>query len=309
MILESNKQNSLQLPFEYHHLPEDGPQFFKSGNLLTITDMVGVVLCTSGYIKIKTGLGQYDLKKKDIFLYSPSGLVQIQKVSEDFGGIVIKPRMDYVMPILYNMVDVRNQMHIRDNPLITFTDDQYDYILSTMLSIEERIKQETSLAIDTSRIIVFTELLKSQMRTLFYEIINIYLINQPLDIKAPDRNDEIMQRFVVSLDMHYRKERNVAFYASEQCLSYSYFSEIIKAKSGVTALKWIINRVIMDAEQMLEYTNVSVKEIAARLSFPTQSFFGKYFKQYVGISPKEYRKKARSRKGEIPDKNVEVDLV
>ncbi|HRN16436.1 MAG TPA: AraC family transcriptional regulator [Xylanibacter oryzae] len=213
------------------------------------------------------------------------------------------------MSILYNMVDVKNQMYIRDNPLITFSDEQYEYILSTMLSIEARIKQEASSAIDTSRIIVFTELIKSQMRTLFYEIINIYLINQPLDIKAPDRNDEVMQRFIVSLDMHYRKERNVAFYASEQCLSYSYFSEIIKAKSGVTALKWIINRVIMDAEQMLEYTNVSVKEIAARLSFPTQSFFGKYFKQYVGISPKEYRKKARSRKGEIPNKNIEVDFL
>ena len=309
MILESNKQNSLQLPFEYHHLPDDLPQFIKSGNLLTVTDMVGIVLCTSGYIKIKTGLGQYDLKKKDVFLYSPSGLVQIQNISEDFEGIVIKPRIDYIMSILYNMVDVKNQMYIRDNPLITFSDEQYEYILSTMLSIEARIKQEASSAIDTGRIIVFTELIKSQMRTLFYEIINIYLINQPLDIKAPDRNDEVMQRFIVSLDMHYRKERNVAFYASEQCLSYSYFSEIIKAKSGVTALKWIINRVIMDAEQMLEYTNVSVKEIAARLSFPTQSFFGKYFKQYVGISPKEYRKKARSRKGEIPDKNVEVDLV
>ncbi len=309
MILESNKQNSLQLPFEYHHLPDDLPQFIKSGNLLTVTDMVGIVLCTSGYIKIKTGLGQYDLKKKDVFLYSPSGLVQIQNISEDFEGIVIKPRIDYIMSILYNMVDVKNQMYIRDNPLITFSDEQYEYILSTMLSIEARIKQEASSAIDTGRIIVFTELIKSQMRTLFYEIINIYLINQPLDIKAPDRNDEVMQRFIVSLDMHYRKERNVAFYASEQCLSYSYFSEIIKAKSGVTALKWIINRVIMDAEQMLEYTNVSVKEIAARLSFPTQSFFGKYFKQYVGISPKEYRKKARSRKGEIPNKNIEVDFL
>lgn len=309
MILGSNKQNSLQLPFEYHHLPEDGPQFLKSGKLLTITDMVGVVLCTSGYIKIKTGFGQYDLKKKDIFLYSPSGLIQIQSVSDDFEGIVIKPRMDYIMSILYNMVDVKNQMYIKDNPLITFTDEQYKYILSTMLSIEKRINEESSSVIDNSRIIIFTELIKSQMRTLFYEIINIYLINQPLDIKAPDRNDEVMQRFVVSLDMHYRKERNVAFYASEQCLSYSYFSEIVKSKSGVTALKWIINRVIMDAEQMLEYTNVSVKEIAARLSFPTQSFFGKYFKQYVGISPKEYRKKARSRKGEMPDKNVEVDFL
>lgn len=309
MILGSNKQNSLQLPFEYHHLPEDGPQFLKSGKLLTITDMVGVVLCTSGYIKIKTGFGQYDLKKKDIFLYSPSGLIQIQSVSDDFEGIVIKPRMDYIMSILYNMVDVKNQMYIKDNPLITFTDEQYKYILSTMLSIEKRINEESSSVIDNSRIIIFTELIKSQMRTLFYEIINIYLINQPLDIKALDRNDEVMQRFVVSLEMHYRKERNVAFYASEQCLSYSYFSEIVKSKSGVTALKWIINRVIMDAEQMLEYTNVSVKEIAARLSFPTQSFFGKYFKQYVGISPKEYRKKARSRKGEMPDKNVEVDFL
>ena len=35
----------------------------------------------------------------------------------------------------------------------------------------------------------------------------------------------------------------------------------------------------------------SIKEIATKLNFPTQSFFGKYFKQYVGISPKEYRNK------------------
>ena len=28
------------------------------------------------------------------------------------------------------------------------------------------------------------------------------------------------------------------------------------------------------------------------MNFPTQSFFGKYFKQYVGVSPKEYRNNA-----------------
>ena len=42
---------------------------------------------------------------------------------------------------------------------------------------------------------------------------------------------------------------------------------------------------------MLDNTDLSIKEIATKLNFPTQSFFGKYFKQYVGISPKEYRNK------------------
>ena len=35
--------------------------------------------------------------------------------------------------------------------------------------------------------------------------------------------------------------------------------------------------------------DLSIKEIASELNFSTQSFFGKYFKQYVGISPTEYR--------------------
>lgn len=35
---------------------------------------------------------------------------------------------------------------------------------------------------------------------------------------------------------------------------------------------------------------MNIQEIADRLSFANQSFFGKYFKHYTGMSPKEYRK-------------------
>ena len=48
---------------------------------------------------------------------------------------------------------------------------------------------------------------------------------------------------------------------------------------------------IFEAKYLLDNTDLSIKEIATKLNFPTQSFFGKYFKQYVGISPKEYRNK------------------
>lgn len=49
--------------------------------------------------------------------------------------------------------------------------------------------------------------------------------------------------------------------------------------------------VITEAKQLLENSDLTIKEIATKLNFPTQSFFGKYFKQYVGVSPKEYRNK------------------
>ena len=48
--------------------------------------------------------------------------------------------------------------------------------------------------------------------------------------------------------------------------------------------------VITEAKQLLEGSDLSIKEIANQLNFPTQSFFGKYFKQYVGISPKNIEK-------------------
>ena len=35
---------------------------------------------------------------------------------------------------------------------------------------------------------------------------------------------------------------------------------------------------------------MSIKEIAQNLNFPNQSFLGKYFKEHVGMSPKEYRR-------------------
>ena len=95
---------------------------------------------------------------------------------------------------------------------------------------------------------------------------------------------------MLSLFRSYRKERNVNYYTKKQHISPRYFSSIIKEKSGSSASYWIVQMVITEAKQLLESSNLSIKEVAAQLNFPTQSFFGKYFKQYVGMSPKEYRK-------------------
>ena len=63
----------------------------------------------------------------------------------------------------------------------------------------------------------------------------------------------------------------------------------MKEKTGKTALQWINEVVVSDARQQLLYSDQSIKEIVATLGFPNQSFFGKFFRQHTGKSPKRFR--------------------
>lgn len=47
--------------------------------------------------------------------------------------------------------------------------------------------------------------------------------------------------------------------------------------------------VLLEAQSLLKYTNMSVQEISYQLNFPNQSFFGCYFKRLTGMSPSQYK--------------------
>ena len=64
---------------------------------------------------------------------------------------------------------------------------------------------------------------------------------------------------------------------------------IIKQKTGKSVSDIIAEMVIMDAKSQLKSTDLTIQEIAYSLNFSNVSFFGKYFKRYVGMSPQNYR--------------------
>ncbi|MDR2805936.1 MAG: helix-turn-helix domain-containing protein [Dysgonamonadaceae bacterium] len=83
-------------------------------------------------------------------------------------------------------------------------------------------------------------------------------------------------------------------YASKLCLTPKYFSKIIKDNSGISASEWIDNYIILEAKALLKSTNITILQISDELNFPSQSFFGKYFKRVTGMSPKSYRENKAS---------------
>lgn len=56
-----------------------------------------------------------------------------------------------------------------------------------------------------------------------------------------------------------------------------------------SAAEWIDDYVILEAKALLRSTNLTIQQISYELNFPSQSFFGKYFKRLTGMSPKEYK--------------------
>ena len=72
------------------------------------------------------------------------------------------------------------------------------------------------------------------------------------------------------------------------CFIY-HLSTTVNKITGKTVTDIIAKLVITDAEAKLKSTDLTIQEIAYSLNFPDISFFGKYFKRYTGMSPKQYR--------------------
>jgi AraC-like DNA-binding protein len=104
-----------------------------------------------------------------------------------------------------------------------------------------------------------------------------------------NRTDELFNRFLDLLREHCSTERSVEFYAQKMGITPKYLSLILKKKSGRNASKLIDEAVVYEAKRLLKYSGLSINEIATKLNFASQSFFGKYFKQRVGVSPSRYK--------------------
>ena len=104
------------------------------------------------------------------------------------------------------------------------------------------------------------------------------------------RSDVLFRDFISLLDRHVEHETSVEFYAGELCISKQYLALIVKKKTGLSVGVLIANVRFERAMKYLRMPELSVQQVAAKLSFGDQSAFGKFFKKHARVSPSDYRK-------------------
>ncbi len=291
------------LPFEFLSVENAVSLIESRGSVLNLMNECGFFLCQRGTIDVCIDDKTYLMQEGSIYYYMPSTYVSILKSSPDLEGILMKCNVDFVMPLTQHLVDSGHYFALRENPCIQLSDRQRSAIESLADLLRTHRANVTVGGPNPNVEFLHRELILSLAQSLFYEIMFVYSSNQPANVQAHTSRDSVFQKFLTSLFRNFKQEREVNFYANELSLTPRYFSSIIKERSGHSALQWIVQMVISSAKQELASTDKSIKEISQEFNFPTQSFFGKYFKQYVGLSPKAFRKQKHL--GTLPQDDVE----
>ncbi len=79
------------------------------------------------------------------------------------------------------------------------------------------------------------------------------------------------------------------FISGELNVSANYLSDMLRTTTGQSTQKYIHDKLLEKAKELLSTTNLSVSEIAYQLGFEYPQSFNKLFKNKTNISPLAFR--------------------
>lgn len=115
--------------------------------------------------------------------------------------------------------------------------------------------------------------------------------SQYLEIKTVgDNKFDVIRRFNLLVENHYRTEHEVQFYAGELNKSPKTLSNYFALYGHKTPLQIILERITLEAKRLLYYTDKTSKEIAYDLGFDDPAHFSRFFKNQTAANPSEFKK-------------------
>jgi len=157
------------------------------------------------------------------------------------------------------------------------------FILIKIFKILEYNKKDPNRNIFQNEVLLFT------FNLLLYEVAGIYqTYSHYIKIKH-SRKEKLVFQFFSILEIHYKEQHNVKFYASSLFVTSGHLNKSIKDVTGKTTKQWIEEEIIREAKKMLQDDDLTISSISDELQFSNPSFFSNFFKKHISISPSEYR--------------------
>lgn len=271
----------------------DRLQDIKAGHTIMKVDAYILILCLKGKGSFYMNDVPRTINENDLFICHPNVILEHTMVSVDFECCGFVFSSQYVQQL--NIVLSENwnlKILLEKEPVLPLTQREtiafiqyYNLLRSKFIDPPHKHRKE---------------LICSILQAFSYDFYRVQeRFVQQVPQNALSSAENLFKKFVSMLSSFAPGERKVAFYAEKLFVTPKYLSSICKAQSGYTASELINRAVIKEIEFMLKQSDKSVKEIANEINFPNLSFFGKYVRANLGMSPKQYRKKLLERK--LPD--------
>ena len=279
------------VPQVYHNLKYNDGEIYFADKITTIpglmkqfkVNFIAYVMVTEGRLTVDMNNITYHLEKNCSLFVDRKMVIENVKHTENFSCVICAMSTDMGFAF-FNKSLLQSIMHIMANPVIKMEQTEVDLMMKYYdLLVFKMDHQEMSLGRETVRDII---------RCFAYDLlsnINRHL-NQDNDDDMLRQSDRIYRRFMFLLADNTNVNRSVKSYADELCVSPKYLTSVCRKHSDCTASELIATAVISRIKQLLLYSDLSIKEVASEMGFDNLSFFGKYVKKHLGLSPNHYRK-------------------
>lgn len=251
-----------------------------------------MMFCNAGEVEVEINLNQYKVMENTMLVSAPGNLIRVVPIEKEMADkvnfTVVAISSEYISGLNFDMKKLFND---RLNLLV----DPCFLLSGNALSISSRYFR-LFRALMESEFEEKREAVGSLIGSFFYSLRGLLNSTQPSkkifqeEPSATVRMNLVFRHFMELVTEFHTVERGVQFYSSKLGLSPKYLSKLVKQVSGRSAPEWIDSYVILEAKNMLKYTDISIKEIVYSLHFADTSVFHKFFKSHTGMTPSEYRR-------------------
>jgi len=110
--------------------------------------------------------------------------------------------------------------------------------------------------------------------------------------KLDNEQIDIIRKFNVLVDTHYKTKRKVSDYANMLFKSPKTLSNLFAIYNQQSPQQIILSRLTLEAKRLLNFTDKQNQEIAYELGFNDPAHFSRFFKKMTQLSPSQYREKS-----------------
>ena len=279
------------VPQVYHNLKYNDGEIYFADNITSIpglmkqfkVNFIAYVIVTEGRLSLDLNGANYHLERNCSLFVDRKMVIDNVKHTENFSCVICAMSTDIGFGF-FNKSLLQSIMHIWTNPVIKMEQNEVDLMMRYYeLLVFKMEHQEMNFGRETVRDII---------RCFAYDLLSN--INKHLDNDGEGdilrQGARIYRKFMLLLAENSNVNRSVKSYADELCVSPKYLTSVCRRHGNYTASELIAASIISRIKQLLLYSDLSIKEVAAEMGFDNLSFFGKYVKKHLGLSPNNYRK-------------------
>lgn len=288
LITKKNAQNAYFSSFEgkyiiMDNLDEKSEPIIMERDEIYNADYVYVTMVLRGTLHLTVGGADLDVKANEFLAVMPCMSVKVKESRCTFFCFLT---LSYITGDIYARTQITNRLH--------FHAFKFRHLhlgsekTAILLECYKRIKREHMREDYPMKEVVLRAYQCCYLAKLFsFNGLDDMIVKCA---KRTNRQYLLFNDFIHRLDEMHKQERSVQYYAKEMEITPKYLSAIVNHYTGLTASQVIDQYVVFSIKQHLYMNNKTIKEMSDDFNFPSQSFFGRYFKRIAGMSPNYYIK-------------------